>query len=535
MKKPLAAAVCVLAGLAAPAPRAVAQGQPAYLLPDMTVDVNSLYENAITVENGRTLLRLSNGTPNIGAGKLYMRGGAVNGDGTQDVWQRIYREDGVHWDRLAGRFVHHAGHNHIHVEGWALYRLRERFDEVGVGPVVATSPKTSFCLLDSKPYDPTAPGYIPGGEFHSCNSDTQGISVGWMDVYSRDLEGQAIDITGIPDGDYWLESEVDPDDGILEENAENNIARIPIIISNGATILPDRFEPNDSVATVKQRPIGGLNSPNLGPVGPSAVLPGLTLHKAASPDYFRFYSPWTGTSDSWGMIEFDPARGDLGVRLLSDTGTVLAHGSGTGGVRTVGMLGRPAGWYFLHVYGIMGDTQTDYTLTIKPAVSPAPPVITVTSPPAGDLHLEHGVDTVKVEWKASDSNQNLTWVTLYLSTTGALDGSEVLIPTSLHTPGSLGYHYVNSAYLEPGTYWVYGAITDGASWTGGWSAGTVTFHEHDDHCEGDINHDGFVNGDDFDQFAVLFDAGDHGADIDHNEFVNGDDFDHFMEAFMAGC
>ena len=54
-------------------------------------------------------------------------------------------------------------------------------------------------------------------------------------------------------------------------------------------------------------------------------------------------------------------------------------------------------------------------------------------------------------------------------------------------------------------------------------------------CPADFNGDGFVNGIDYDFFAVLFDAGDAGADANADGFVNGDDYDLFAEHFDAGC
>ena len=54
-------------------------------------------------------------------------------------------------------------------------------------------------------------------------------------------------------------------------------------------------------------------------------------------------------------------------------------------------------------------------------------------------------------------------------------------------------------------------------------------------CPADFNHDGFVNGDDYDAFATLFDAADPGADFNHDGFVNGDDYDGFASHFDVGC
>jgi len=54
-------------------------------------------------------------------------------------------------------------------------------------------------------------------------------------------------------------------------------------------------------------------------------------------------------------------------------------------------------------------------------------------------------------------------------------------------------------------------------------------------CPGDFNHDGYVNGNDYDAFAGLFETGDHGADFNHDGYVNGNDFDAFAEHFEVGC
>ncbi|MFO0833489.1 MAG: GC-type dockerin domain-anchored protein [Phycisphaerales bacterium] len=54
-------------------------------------------------------------------------------------------------------------------------------------------------------------------------------------------------------------------------------------------------------------------------------------------------------------------------------------------------------------------------------------------------------------------------------------------------------------------------------------------------CGADFNLDGFVNGDDYDAFASLFESGDIGADVNHDGFVNGDDYDAFASAFESGC
>ena len=54
-------------------------------------------------------------------------------------------------------------------------------------------------------------------------------------------------------------------------------------------------------------------------------------------------------------------------------------------------------------------------------------------------------------------------------------------------------------------------------------------------CPGDFNRDGYVNGNDYDDFASLFEPADHGADFNHDGYVNGNDFDAFASHFEVGC
>ena len=54
-------------------------------------------------------------------------------------------------------------------------------------------------------------------------------------------------------------------------------------------------------------------------------------------------------------------------------------------------------------------------------------------------------------------------------------------------------------------------------------------------CPADFDCDGFVTGDDYDAYRVVFIAGDSAADFDGDGFVTGDDFDGYVTAFVAGC
>ena len=93
-------------------------------------------------------------------------------------------------------FVFSPCHNHYHIIGFSDYKLL-RED----GSIAAAGHKQAFCLEDLLKYtnDNKSSGY-------TCAS--QGITTGWADDYFKQLSGQWIDITGVPEGDYIVHIEI---------------------------------------------------------------------------------------------------------------------------------------------------------------------------------------------------------------------------------------------------------------------------------------------------------------------------------------
>src|SRR2546423_3294692 len=133
---------------------------------------------------GHLLLRLTTAIANIGAGPLELRGGSHSSAG-QNVFQRIYNDTGTYSDRLAGTFTYHPAHHHTHFDDFSSYRLRTVLPNGGVGKIIGTGTKTSFCLTDSDQWPTTLPS--SDGNYFACDDVMQGISVGWADVYSSTL------------------------------------------------------------------------------------------------------------------------------------------------------------------------------------------------------------------------------------------------------------------------------------------------------------------------------------------------------------
>lgn len=210
---------------------------PAQLLPDLQILSSYLSGWSVnTTSTGGRELRFATALANGGLGAFEINATSTivtNPDGSQSqlVNQKIFNTDGTYSLRPAGSFTYHPEHGHFHFDSMAVTQLRLRPGGTGVGAVIASGPKVSFCLLDSTRFNPGLANSPALAAYLTCTAGTQGISVGWADIYSAGLPGQSIDITGIPNGDYWLEVTADPLNAIQETDETNNTARIPITIS----------------------------------------------------------------------------------------------------------------------------------------------------------------------------------------------------------------------------------------------------------------------------------------------------------------
>ena len=116
-------------------------------------------------------------------------------------------------------FEYGACHGHYHFRSFAQYRLLDT-----TGAVVRNGKKVGFCLMDITRVGATA---NPNPRY---NCSSQGIQAGWADIYSSNLSGQWIDITGLPSGAYTLEIVIDPMNLIDELDEANNTTRTNVTI-----------------------------------------------------------------------------------------------------------------------------------------------------------------------------------------------------------------------------------------------------------------------------------------------------------------
>ena len=165
-------------------------------------------------------------------GSCAIQEGAVGGTG----YRRLLRFDtvvlnGGDGDLVVGNrsdpdnpyadwFFFASCHGHYHIKDFSVYELR-KLD----GTLAATAQKGGFCFEDSLKYD--------GGKSNGYNCANQGITSGWGDWYYKQLTGQWIDITGVPEGDYVVRVTVNWA-GIFDEgqNRYPNVVEAPIHVPN---------------------------------------------------------------------------------------------------------------------------------------------------------------------------------------------------------------------------------------------------------------------------------------------------------------
>ena len=238
------------------APRAASERDSAELLPDL----RPRRPGDVVTEGrrGTRLLRFDNEVVNKGIGPLEVLPVRTDCDGDGRVsaeavaLQRIYRDadgDSIFRRRVderrvtseAGCLRYHAatGHNHWHLADFALHELLAYKKSGKLGHAVASSPKISFCLIDSRRRrgdlagSPVRPYYGP----RACKRNgVTGISVGWSDWYAAYLPGQELDITGVAAGTYCLRSTIDPVGKLRELREWNNRRGVRVRITRRAAV-----------------------------------------------------------------------------------------------------------------------------------------------------------------------------------------------------------------------------------------------------------------------------------------------------------
>ncbi|MEO0529914.1 MAG: lysyl oxidase family protein [Planctomycetota bacterium] len=183
----------------------------------------------LTSEPGRVLWRFDVVIANFGVGPFQVYEETDFEARTQDVYQDVFDSGGGFERHYRATFTDVApSFGHLSFERLADYRLRAVTNDAGVGDVVVADSKTSHAVVDSLAIDRTLPNAPATHKYRSVNANPLGISVGYADLYGRNIPEQRLDITGVEAGTYWLEVEIDPVGNVIESDRTNNTARVLI-------------------------------------------------------------------------------------------------------------------------------------------------------------------------------------------------------------------------------------------------------------------------------------------------------------------
>jgi hypothetical protein len=218
---------------AAPSPELLGESTAPSL--ELLPDLDQLPPAAISVDvrEGRERLVFASAVENVGAGPLLLTGRRVSAPEAEMTARQVVRKADrtatTHVLKARLRFVVSETHRHWHLLGFERYELR-----TPDGKAVGRDRKTGFCLGDR--YDAHSGSHIPGEPpravwTQECGRGQrerlrirEGLSPGFGDDYVPLLEGQFIDVTGLPPGRYVLIHRVNPARDLRESSYANNAA-----------------------------------------------------------------------------------------------------------------------------------------------------------------------------------------------------------------------------------------------------------------------------------------------------------------------
>lgn len=217
--------------------------------PELLPDLDQLAPQAVSIvrKGGRERLVFLSAVENVGRGPLLVAGRRpTRVRAEMSASQLVRRADGsaaAYALRSRLRFVVSETHRHWHLLGFESYELRT-LD----GRAIGRDHKTGFCLGDR--YDAEAQTRIPGEPSEAIwtqecgrgQSDRlrirEGLSPGYGDDYVPLIEGQYVEVTGLPPGRYVLVHRVNPRRDLRESNYANDAASVLLLLSRPGGRLP---------------------------------------------------------------------------------------------------------------------------------------------------------------------------------------------------------------------------------------------------------------------------------------------------------
>jgi Lysyl oxidase len=188
-------------------------------------------------QGSRDYLEFGSNVWNRGPANLVVEGFRKDGEDHMDAYQYFLDDGEIVGRAPAGSFEFDTrdGHHHWHFRQFASYRLLDASQATAV-----RSHKQSFCLAPTDAIDTTVEGGVwrtDGLGFSRCGYETstwirEVLPTGWGDTYYQGVAGQSFNITGLPNGTYWIEVRANPL-GVLYDGDPTNDVELREVILGG--------------------------------------------------------------------------------------------------------------------------------------------------------------------------------------------------------------------------------------------------------------------------------------------------------------
>ncbi|GAA5707113.1 MULTISPECIES: lysyl oxidase family protein [Streptomyces] len=203
---------------------------------------------------GKDYLAFSANVWNAGPAPLVVDGFRSPGKDLMDAYQYFYDAKGkqvgytptgtMQWDPR-------EGHEHWHFTDFASYRLLSADQTKQV-----RSGKEAFCLANTDAIDYT----VKNANWHPNNTDLstacgeqnsisvrEVLDVGSGDTYTQYRPGQSFDITGLPNGTYYIQVIANPEKRLQETNLNNNVALRKVVLGGTPGARTVTVPPHDLI------------------------------------------------------------------------------------------------------------------------------------------------------------------------------------------------------------------------------------------------------------------------------------------------
>ena len=172
----------------------------------------------------------------VGNAPLDVEGFRSHGSPIMKAYQYFWRSGQIIGRLRAGTmgFDSKKGHNHWHFEQFAQYQLLNSAQHPAV-----RSHKVGFCIAPTDPVDLLEPNAVWQPSFlgfgGQCGSTTalwvqEMMPVGWGDTYFQSVAGQSFNITGLPNGTYYIQVTANPLRVLHETDTSNDVSLRQVIL-----------------------------------------------------------------------------------------------------------------------------------------------------------------------------------------------------------------------------------------------------------------------------------------------------------------